>query len=541
MPEDWPQPECATILNINHEMCIHRCHSIPSIPRHEWSLKLTRKSLPVLSPSSVTLMIKPVGALCNLDCTYCYYLPTKSIYDHREHRMKLDTLESIYAGYLPKAADQVTICWQGGEPTLAGLKFFEKAIEFQHKHKRPGQTIANALQTNGTLLDDNWCKFLRDNRFLIGISIDGPAHYHDHYRVTNAGTGSHDKVLNGLRKLQEHDVEYNILCVLNQRNIKQPTEVFQYLLNLGSRWIQFIPEIVWEADPDHPGRTRLADHCPSAADYGQFMNKVFDLWFERYRQRVSIRLFDSVLNKLVHDRMPLCILDGSCHGQLTVEHNGDVFGCDHFVERRWQLARIGDPQWVNPIDPDGTEHVGLTIHHSGYKPNRELHGRDIHNATDLDQQYSADQDNGNGTSTVEEDDKLDRTWFDHADAGRLAVFAERKQNLPDKCLNCEWKTYCYGGCPEHRPMGGDEPEASVLCEGYILFYNHAMERMRWLAGYLKRGMQPPPAMINQDTQRAQDSEIGKRIPVPAGAAGKVGRNDPCPCGSGLKYKKCCGR
>jgi uncharacterized protein len=169
--------------------------------------------LPVLQPSSVTLMIKPVGALCNLDCEYCYYLPTKSVYDGREHRMRLDVLESVYAGYLPRAADEVTLCWQGGEPTLAGLDFFRQAMEFQNKHKRPGQTIWNALQTNGTLLNDEWCRLFRENQFLVGISIDGPAQFHDHYRRTNSGGPSHEKVMQGLKLLQKHDVEYNILCV----------------------------------------------------------------------------------------------------------------------------------------------------------------------------------------------------------------------------------------------------------------------------------------------------------------------------------------
>ena len=486
-------------------------------------------ALPVIQPSAVTLMIKPVGALCNLDCIYCYYLPTKSIYDDREHRMALSTLESIYAGYLPHAADELTICWQGGEPMLAGLKFFEKAVEFQHKHKRPGQRISNALQTNGTLLTDDWCRFLRTHQFLVGISIDGPKHVHDRYRLSNAGDGTHDHVAAGLRRLQEHDVEYNILCVLNDANVDEPEQVFGYLLNLGSRWVQFIPEIVWEPDPQHPGHTRMADHCPEPEAYGRFLCEVFDLWFERYRQRVSVRIFDAVLNKLVHGGMPLCILDGSCHGQLTIEHNGDVFGCDHFVERRWQLGRIGDPEWANPISADGAEDVGLTIHGSGYRPNAELAGRDISGADDMDRRY---------TATTQAAD-VDAEWFTRCDGSRLGAFAARKQHLPDKCLQCQWKPYCYGGCPEHRPHGGNAPEPSVLCAGYIMFYEHCIQRMQWLAGYLRQGNQPPPAAANVRDGYMTDSAVGRRVPVPGGVT--VGRNDPCPCGSGLKYKKCCGR
>jgi len=502
------------------------------------------QSLPVIEPSSVTLMIKPVGALCNLDCTYCYYLPTKSVYDGVEHRMKYDTLESIFAGYLPQAADEVTICWQGGEPTLAGLKFFKQAFELQDKHKRPGQKVWNAIQTNGTLVNDDWAKLFRDRECLIGISVDGPPHFHDKYRITNSGNGSHDQVMRGLRILQKYDVEYNILCVLNQGNVDHPDEVFKYLLNLGSRWLQFIPEIVWEPDPE-TGGTRMADHCPDPLAYGRFMTRVFDLWFERYRQRVSVRLFDSVLGKLVTGQMPLCILDGKCSGQMTIEHNGDVYGCDHFVEKRWQLAQIGEPRWSNTINIDGTENVGLTIHGTGYLSNEAHGGRDIASAEDIEQNYAGDGawggDGGSNTAVmeaVEATDELDTAWFNRADAERLTAFSARKQNLPEKCLECRFKPYCYGGCPEHRPHGGDEPEPTVLCEGYIHFYENCLDRLGWLARFLRQGQQPPPVEVNVQHQAATDSEIGRRVPVPGGK--KVKRNDPCPCGSGMKYKNCCG-
>ncbi len=493
------------------------------------------KSLPVIKPSSVTLMIKPVGALCNLDCEYCYYLPTKSVYDGHEHKMRLDTLESIFAGYLPLAADDVTICWQGGEPTLAGLPFFEKAVAFENRYKRPGQRVWNAIQTNGTLIDDAWAKFMRENQCLIGISIDGPPHFHDRYRVTNRGDGSHDQVLRGLRKLQQYDVEYNILCVLNQANVGHPDEVFKYLLNLGSRWLQFIPEVVFERDPE-TGDNKLADHCPDPLDYGRFMARVFDLWFERYRQRVSVRMFDAVLNKLVTGQMPLCILDGGCSGQITIEHNGDAYGCDHFVERRWQLAKIGQASWANNINLDGTENVGLTIHGTGYRPNDAHAGRDIDSASDIDTRYDATGD----TAVADAEPALDREWFKRADAQRLTHFSARKQgNLPEKCQSCDYRQFCHGGCPEHRPHGGDRIEETILCEGYLHFYAHALERLDWLASFLRRGQQPPPVQVNQQAGAATDSAIGKRVPVPAGA--RVGRNDPCPCGSGMKYKSCCGR
>ncbi len=441
--------------------------------------------LPVIQPSRVTVMIKPVGALCNLDCTYCYYLPTKTIYDGHEHRMSLATLESLFASVLPRFADHVTIAWQGGEPTLAGLDFFRKAIAFQEQYRRPNQQVSHALQTNGTLLDDDWCKFLKDNQFLVGLSLDGPDRFHDHYRLTNRKKGSSDQVRRGLKMLQKHGVDYNILCVLNDHNVNHPDEIFGYLVNLGSRWLQFIPAIEWEKDPADPSRNVLAPYSPDPKAYGAFLCRVFDRWFDKYRGSISVRIFDAVLNKLVLGQMPFCILDGSCHSQLTIEHDGAVFGCDHFVERRWQLGQIGQPDWANDIRLDGTRDVGLTIHGNGYKKNEQLGGRDIDTAADLP---------AAGTSTIGADEHppADEAWFDRVDQPRLGVFAQRKQALPDKCLACRWKPYCHGGCPKHRSMGGEIPEPTILCEAYIAFYEHAMPRLQWLAEHLRRGQQPPP-------------------------------------------------
>ncbi len=503
-------------------------------------------SLPVIEPSRVTVMIKPVGALCNLDCTYCYYLPTKTIYDGHEHKMSLGTLEEIFASVLPRFGQDVTIAWQGGEPTLAGLPFFRKAFEFQAQYKKPGQSIHHALQTNGTLLDDDWCKFLRENDFLIGLSVDGPPRLHDHYRLTNRGQGSSDQVLRGMQLLQKHGVEYNILCVLNDHNVKYPEEIISYLLNLGSRWLQFIPAIEWEKDPADPTRNVLAPYSPDPKAYGRFLCTVFDLWFEKYRKRVSVRIFDAVLNKLVLGVMPFCILDGSCHNQLTIEHDGAVFGCDHFVERRWQLARIGEPGWVNDIHLDGSQKASLTVHGSGYAKNSAHAGMDIHSTDDLERGYVVEAASARGKASLIQEENggtqtavapaLDGDWYDRIDAQRLGSFASRKQKLPAKCQACQWKPYCHGGCPKHRTYGGEVPEPTVLCDAYMMFYEHAMPRLQWLAGYLRRNEAPP------DPQAVAAPAVPQAAaaPEPTGLH-DVGRNDPCPCGSGLKYKKCHGR
>jgi len=434
--------------------------------------------LPAIQPSRVTVMIKPVGALCNLDCTYCYYLPTKAIYDGRQHRMTLRTLEDVFAGLLPKFDQEVTVAWQGGEPMLAGLEFFERAIAFQEKYRRPNQRVNHALQTNGTLLDEDWCRFFKEHAFLIGLSLDGPARFHDHYRVTNSRKPSADQVLRGMKLMQSFGVQYNILCVLNDYNVRHPDEIMGYLVNLGSHWLQFIPAIEWEPDPDRPGQNKLAPYSPDPKAYGQFLCRVFDRWFERYRDRISVRIFDAVLNRLVLGQTPLCILDGSCHTQLTIEHDGAVFGCDHFVERRWQFAKIGEPAWQNPIALDGARDLAMTVHGRGFEKLDSHDGRSIETADDL-------------PVPAEDLTEADFDWFERVAAERLGRFAVRKQTLPDKCKSCPWKPFCYGGCPKHRSQGGDVPEASILCESYIAFYEHAMDRLQWLSGYLRRGAQPP--------------------------------------------------
>ncbi len=414
-----------------------------------------------LAPARTTLMIKPVGGLCNLDCQYCYYLPTiDEVYGGHEQRMSLETLESVFAGYLPHAAREVMIAWQGGEPTLAGLDFFKQAIAFQEKYARPGQQISHALQTNGTLLDDDWCRFFRENKFLIGISIDGLGEDHDHYRVDKQARGSYDRVMQGLRLLRHHQVEHNILCVLNDRNVKHPRKVFTALLELGERWMQFIPAIEWtpapgssEAGNGHDARPILAPFSPRPEDYGRFLCEVFDLWFDRYRDTVSVRHFDSVLSALVQGQASICILGPQCHSQLTVEHNGDLFGCDHYVERRWQLGRI------NPRND-----VALTI--EGHPP------------------APAD------SSAVQP--PTDPNWLNRADVNKLGDFAARKQHLPQACFNCEWKQLCHGGCPKHRPYRGDVAEPTILCAAYKRFNAHAMLRLQWLANYVRAGTPPPP-------------------------------------------------
>jgi len=422
---------------------------------------------PKIDPSNVTLMVKPVGAMCNLECTYCYYLPTQAMYGGHERRMSLDTLESVFAGFLPHAADEVTIAWQGGEPTLAGLAFFEQAVAFQKRYARRNQFVSNSLQTNGTLLDEAWCHFLRDQQFLVGISIDGSAFFHDHYRLDRRGRGTHQRVMHGLELLRTHGVEHNILTVLNQHNVHYPKRLFRELLRMSERWLQFIPAIEWIEDGQ--GRPQLAPFSPTGPDFGRFLCEVFDLWFEHHRYNVSVRLFDVVLNQLVFGQSPLCIMGAGCHNQVTVEHNGDVFGCDHFVQREWQLGQVNDNN--SPRD-----RVALTVGQSD-QPAGNAPAHDA--AMNRDAAASTDHTAANDQ------------WYPSLATDRLGQFSARKQHLGAACTGCPYLRFCYGGCPKHRPHRGDAPEASVLCAGYRMFFEHGMDRMEWMAGYLRQGYDPP--------------------------------------------------
>ncbi|MEM1445613.1 MAG: radical SAM protein [Planctomycetota bacterium] len=448
-----------------------------------------------ISPSQASLMIKPVGPACNLRCAYCYYLSVADgLYDGRTPRMGTDTLEAIFAAWLPRGEQTVTISWQGGEPTLAGLPFFQWAVELQQKHARPGQNIANALQTNGTTLNDDWCRFFATHGFLIGISIDGDADDHDHYRVDPKQQGTFARVQHGLRKLREHGVEHNVLCVLNDRNIRSPRRLYRRVRDLaGSRqrgpcWLQFIPGIEWVDPPeDQPNaQPTLASFSPDGEAYGRFLCEVFDQWFEHDRLDVSIRIFDNVLSVLTGGPPVECTHGPACHSQVTVEHNGDLFGCDHYVQRRWQLGTVHPERSAcGSAAPAGGSLIPVTV-------------------GDTDARASV-------AATSDAD------WLDRLDHVRLRTFADRKLHLPATCRACDYRKFCHGGCPKHRPHRGDTPEASTLCAGYRRFFAHSMERFEWLAGFLQRGQMPPAPGREIQGQRRPDarrsSTTAKRRPT----------------------------
>ena len=253
--------------------------------------------------------------------------------------MSEEVLQALIRDYLALKLPQSSFCWQGGEPTLTGLEFFQHAIELQKKYGINGQIVGNSLQTNGTLLNDAWCKFLREYKFLVGISLDGPAQYHDYYRKNAAGQGSFERVMSAITLLKKHHVEFNILTLLTDHNVNDPDVLFEFLLDQGITYMQFIP--CFEKEGGH-----IAPYSISPEQYGRFLCRLLDLWLAHGPQKISIRLFDSIMSYLLNGNQTMCTFQKKCGDYVVVEHNGDVFICDFFVEPQWLLGNLLE----TPID-----------------------------------------------------------------------------------------------------------------------------------------------------------------------------------------------
>ena len=406
-----------------------------------------------------SVLIKPAGPDCNLRCGYCFYLKKAEMFGaSRTHRMSSDTLEEIVRQVMTQGPAQVSFGWQGGEPTLMGLPFFEKAVEFQQKYGR-GQTVGNGLQTNGLLLDPTWARFLRSYNFLVGLSIDGPEEIHNRYRLTQAGEGSWSRVVKAAKLLLDTGVKVNSLSVINSYSVDFPEDIYLFNKELGLEYMQFIPCI--EPDPANPART--APFSLSAEKYGRFLCTVFDLWWEDFRNgrpTTSIRYFDSLLSIYMQQGAPECTLQRQCGDYLVIEHNGDVYSCDFFVEPAWRLGNVGKQRLVDMLN----------------SPSQKQFGR-------------------------------------------------QKTVLTEKCMACRWLATCNGGCPKDRMNNPQDPRLSAFCEAYQMFFEHADDQLRALAR-------------QWNLEKTQQHQLSPRNSRAANKT-KVGRNQPCPCGSGKKYKRCC--
>jgi serine-type anaerobic sulfatase-maturating enzyme len=431
-----------------------------------WTMPEPPKVWPRNAPSSFHVMAKPTGAVCNLDCKYCFFLSKDTLYPGSQFRMTDDVLEAYVKQVIESQREpQFTIAWQGGEPTLMGLDFFRRAMTLVHNYKRPGMTLEHTIQTNGILINDEWCEFLRENNFLVGLSVDGPREMHDAYRVDKGGAPTFDKVMRAARLMQQHKVEFNILCTVHAANVGHPLEVYRFFRDeLKTQFIQFIP-IVERATPElleianegwgernhaRPLYTQHGDlvteRTVKSEEWGQFLIAIFDEWVRRDVGDVYIQLFESALASWVGMPPSLCIFAKTCGDALALEHNGDLYSCDHFVEPKFLLGNIKDLHLIQLV------------------------------ASDKQRQF------GNA----------------------------KQDTLPRYCRECEVKFACNGECPRnrfiHTPDG--EPGLNYLCAGYKAFFKHIDHPMKLMADLLLRrreapevmeilAAEPTPAMVTQ--------------------------------------------
>ena len=394
-------------------------------------------------------MTKPMGSKCNLDCTYCFYLEKEHLYPAATNfKMSPEVLEAYIRDYIAaQPTPHVSFAWQGGEPTLAGVEFFRQVVELQRRYGE-GRTIENALQTNGTLLDDAWGEFLAQHRFLVGVSIDGPAALHDAYRVDRGRQPTFARVVAGLELLKRHGVEFNTLTTVHRKNARQPLEVYRFLRSLGSRYLQFIPIVeraaaadtpndLWLAPPpDHEDAAGLDGHVTEwsvrPADFGQFLIRIFDEWIQGDVGKIFVQQFDAALANWMGQPAGVCIFNENCGRALAVEHNGDVYSCDHYVYPRYKLGNLLNGSLAGMADS--------------------------------------------------------RT---QADFGRA-----KSASLPRYCRECAVRFACHGECPKHRflqtPHG--EPGLNYLCAGYRKFFTHIDSPMRTMAALLKMNRAPAEIM-----------------------------------------------
>ncbi len=380
--------------------------------------------------------------------------------------MSIETLERFIKQYIedqPEGTPEVNFGWQGGEPTLMGLKFYQLAVELQEQYSRPGMRVSNSLQTNGVLLDDQWGEFLHEYNFLVGISIDGPEMLHDRYRRDMKDRGSFKSVMAGLETLKKHEVEFNTMTCVQNDNGDHPEEVYDFLKEIGSRFFQFIPIV----EPDGEGQVSYRSVEPQ--QYGSFLNGVFDHWLDQEDiGTIFVRDFDCLLAQVVGQVASMCVYMETCGRATAIEHNGDLYCCDHFVNPEDLLGNVAESTLSEMVDC----------------------------------------------------------------AKQIKFGRDKRDALPRYCLECDYLVYCNGGCPKDRLTNttDGEPGMNYLCAGYQLYYDHTLPVFERMAKCLRLRRAPSEYKTIESTVRNLVADHGVI----------VGRNDPCPCGSRKKYKKCCG-
>lgn len=287
-----------------------------------------------------SLLVKPASADCNLRCSYCFYIDhIKMFSKDKTHRMSDKILERMIKTYMETDQSIYSFGWQGGEPTLMGVDFFKKTVKLQKKYGRQGARVSNGLQTNTTLIDDEFAAFLKEYNFLVGVSLDGPEEIHDYYRVNIDGKGSHSMVLKGIEALNKHDVDYNVLVLVNKQNVDKAALVYKYLKDMGVNYHQYIPCVEFDDDGN------LLPYAITGREWGNFLMDIFNEWYPKDTRKISVRLFDSVLSLIVEGNYTTCHLAGNCCQYFVVEYNGDIYPCDFFVQDDLRLGNVMSHSW----------------------------------------------------------------------------------------------------------------------------------------------------------------------------------------------------
>ena len=430
---------------------------------------------------SCQVMLKPSSSVCNLHCDYCFYLEKKHLYPKNKDNWKMDdlTLQKFIAEYIGiQPSNDVMFIWQGGEPTLLGIQFFERVIELCKKYNQ-GKCISHSIQTNGILLNDTWCTFLKQHQFLVGISIDGPEDLHDTYRKNRSGKGTHSQVVQAIKRLKQYQIPFNTLTVLHKHNVQNPQRVYQYLKSIGSQHIQFIPLVERRLNteaknnlslvgPDEP-LANVTHWSISAMDYGKFLCDVFESWVEHDVETVFIQPFDDALARWLGEDASFCVTSKYCGHAFAMEANGDLYNCDHFVYPEHKLGNIHQ----QPLSIMNKSKAAI-------------------------------------------------------DFGR-----NKYLKLTPDCQSCEFLFLCYGGCPKHRfdrsPLGYSGH--NYFCSAYKRFHQYTQSAFKVMANLIHNQRPASDVMSMISEKKSHMKHQAKQQ--------HLSRNSPCPCGSGYKYKKCC--
>ncbi|MCB0728734.1 MAG: anaerobic sulfatase maturase [Ignavibacteriae bacterium] len=400
-------------------------------------------------PQYFHVLAKPTGAICNLDCKYCFFLSKEMLYPGSRFRMADKLLEEYIKQMIDsQETNEVFISWQGGEPTLMGIDFFKRSIELEEKYRKPGMTISHTMQTNGILIDDEWCEFFKKNNYLIGLSIDGTKELHDFYRVDKGGHGSFDKVIRAANLMDKHKVDFNLLTTVHAHNVDYPLEIYRFFRDeMKARFIQFIPIVERDNDTGFQEGNEVTDRSVSAEKWGNFLIKIYDEWVRRDVGEVYVQMFDAALASWYGVDPAMCIFVEKCGKALALEHNGDLYCCDHFVEPKYLLGNILENSMSELVNSEKQIKFG--------------------------------------------NDKL--------------------ETLPDYCMKCEVRFACHGECPKNRfintPDG--EPGLNYLCEGYMKFFKHIDYSMKFMVQKLKAD-QAPSDIVNHYAKLDKEYTQAKR-------------------------------